>query len=402
MSGMRLIALALAAGCVCLAGCDTKNMRHGMWEPGGPIVSVTVPTGMFGGRTAEWTVSWYGGTAPYVISMNMGGGTTENVAAGTTAVSPFTQEFTMVNPSTADSVTYSYTVVITDSQGLSGTATATYTVGPTPNELPVIESAVYTKATKTLLVTVSDPDDAEDLIVDVTVPPGFNVDATSKYASATGPLTASFLWVPADVVNGAAGTTTVTVTDDAGDTDSADVALEIDPFPLVDDTLYAYPSPLLVSTQDTVTVVVLTGVPANPLQFVNGIGLTIESDADKVANTFNVGDVGGGAGDCDGFWSAMAPAGGFLLPPDNFIIATDIGGGRERWDFNVTPIGGSEQTTAKGALFNYQFTFSTPGLKTFGFEEVSGVNRTYYSDASATEYFWGDSTNASSPQVTVD
>ena len=53
-----------------------------------------------------------------------------------------------------------------------------------------------------------------------------------------------------------------------------------------------------------------------------------------------------------GIWTAVAPT-GFLPVPDSFIQATDIGGGLNRWDFNVSPIGGNDTTTASGILFKY-------------------------------------------------
>lgn len=83
-------------------------------------------------------------------------------------------------------------------------------------------------------------------------------------------------------------------------------------------------------------------------------------------------------------------------------IATDIGGGRERWDFNCTPIGGSDQTAASGPLFNFTFTFGNAGVKHFGFQQFDGVKRTYYSDAASNEYYWGDISNSAAPTVTVD
>jgi hypothetical protein len=149
-------------------------------------------------------------------------------------------------------------------------------------------------------------------------------------------------------------------------------------------------------------VVVSTGVPAQPFEFMNGCGLTVEADADKVVGSFNTGVPGGQPDAADGFWATMLPSDGFLLAPDSFIIATDIGGGRERWDFNVTPIGGHDVTTSKGALFNYKFTFSVAGVKTFGFEEFHGVDRTYYSDEASHINHWSDISNAAARTLTVE
>lgn len=399
---MRTLVLwLLAAGLLMLStGCNIFWIHSGV---SAPQLSVTVPTGMAGGVDASWSVSWTGGTAPYTIELDLGGGATANVAAGTAATSPYSHVFTMVNASLTDSANYTYTIRVTDNEDRVGTATAQYTVGPLANRPPVIDDAVYTELTRTLVVTVSDPDDGETLTVSVTEPDGLTVDEASKTAAATGPLSASFVWSADDIFAGASGTCTVTVTDENDATDTEDVPISVAAVgPVLADTLFAVPLQTSVAVDEPVTVVVVTGVPANPFQYMNGVGLTMESDAEKVANSFNIGLPGGAAGDADGFWTAMAPAGGFLLPPDNFILNADIGGGRERWDFNVTPIGGSDQTTASGALFNYQFSFASAGSKTFGFQEVSGVNRTYYSDAANTEYFWGDVTNTGVPGVEVE
>jgi hypothetical protein len=157
-----------------------------------------------------------------------------------------------------------------------------------------------------------------------------------------------------------------------------------------------------------VQVIVLTGDPADPFQYMVGCGLTIEGDADYVRNSFDVGAPDatadtGSANPVDGIWAAMSPASGFLLAPDSFIQSTDIGGGRERWDFNITPLRGSNLATAQGALFNAKFTFGTPGTKIFGFQDsTGGVKRTYYAD-DANEYFWGDvaNTGAAAPNAVI-
>jgi hypothetical protein len=419
MSGLRLIAAAAVLCCALAASCATKNINY-TFPPWGPIVTVTKPAEMSGGAEATWTVSWPVGqtgpvfppdpSAPYTISMNMGGGTTQNIPVRTPATIPFAQTFTMVNPSTAVPATYTYTVVVTNSQGLSGTATGSYTVGPSPNHPPVIEDAVYSAATRTMVVTVSDPDDGETLTVDVTVLPGCSVDsaskvAASKAASATGPLTASFVWSPsgAQSGDGSSGNSTVTVTDSAGATASTDVYVvcEVPVIP-AGDALLAFAAPTTASVGEPVTVMVVTTAPAHPLQFINGIGMTVEEDASFVPGSINIGVSGGAADSVDGFWDIMNPS-GFMLQADNLMVPTPIEGGRERWDFNITPLGGSDIIDANGALFNVQFTFSTPGMKHFGFEQLDGlgVKRTYYSDGAGNEYFWSSISNEQVSSISV-
>lgn len=167
----------------------------------------------------------------------------------------------------------------------------------------------------------------------------------------------------------------------------------VNPIELASDTLYALPQLATAAVGEAVRVVVATGIPNNPFQYMTGAGLTMPSDGTYVKGSFNAGAPGGEAGDVDGYWAQMAPAGGFLLAPDSFIVPVDIGNGRVRFDFNLTPLSGSNQFTAKGALFNAQFSFSTAGTKVFRFQQTQGVKRTYYSDDSH-EYFWGDIANA--------
>jgi hypothetical protein len=391
----------MAAALIVLAtSCETLNIGGTQVPFRGPIVSVTPPADMNGGESHTWSASWVGGTAPYSISWNWGGGANPNTAAANgIAGTTNSQTVTMVNPSQTDSANYNLTVTVTDAQGLGQPATFAYVVDPTLNTAPVITATNFAAGTLTVSVTDAEGD---DVTVDITPSAGISAGSTSDVV-AGGNGDATFSLSADDIFSGASGTVDITATDTPGDTDTASQAVNIAGITLIADTLIAVPLSGSSSTGTGVRVVVATGVPANAFQFMNGVGVTVESDAQYVATTFNAGAVGGAAGDVDGFWTAMAPGGGFLLPPDNFIQASDIGGGQERWDFNLTPIGGSDQTTAEGALFNFEFSFSAAGTKTLGFQEFETVNRTYYQDGSNNEHFWGDITNSSVPNtITVN
>lgn len=399
----KLLVLMAAALLVLASSCDTKNIGSGLGPNRGPLPTVVVPTGMEGGADATWSVSWIGGTAPFSVSWNWGGGANPNTALVNGATSPNSQTVTMVNPSITDPATYTYTVRVTDAQGLFRDVTGSYTVAETPNQPPVINSVNYNAGTRVLTVNVSDPD-GDDITVTVTEPAGLTAGSTTDTVAGGGPGDATFSFSATDIFGGGNGTTTITADDGAGGTDTDTANITAAGIDLEPDTLIAVPLSGTAAVSDGnratddagVVVVVATGVPANPFQFLNGVGVTIESDATFVSNTFNAGAVGGDAGAVDGYWTAMAP-GQFLLPPDGFIVATDIGGGLERWDFNLTPVGGSDQTTAEGELFNCKFEFGAAGTYTFGFQEFELVNRTYYQDGSNTVHFWGDITNAGVP-----
>jgi hypothetical protein len=159
--------------------------------------------------------------------------------------------------------------------------------------------------------------------------------------------------------------------------------------PLAADTLYAVPLKAQAAVGEPVPLAVLTGATAAP--FYNAvIGLTVAGDGEVVPGSVNAGAPGGMAQDQDGIW-ALVGASGFPLDPngtDGFLRFNDIGNGQRRWDFVLTPVGGGPASGAAGAIVNCLFSFSEPGVKTFGFQDISGVKRTYYSDGT-TEYSWG-------------
>lgn len=382
----KLFVLVAVGLLVLAASCDTKNIGTEL-PSRGPVPTVSVPGTMNGGADATWTVNWIGGQAPYTVSWNFGGGAA-NVGP-VAATSPNAQTVTMINPSLTDNATYTYTVTVTDSLGLQGVATGSYTVGPTLNTAPEITNVDYTGTTLTVSVDDVDGDD-------VTVTPGAVAGLSFSPANVvvSVPGDAVFSVSADDFIAGGNGTTTITADDGNGGTDTADQALTVDGVTFEADTIYVLPTTNSAGVGDPVTFICATGTMANPFQFLNGVGVIVEEDADYVANSFNIGNPGGAAGDADGdVWSAVNPS-GFLLA-DNLIQATASGGGnsipagRERWGFNATGLGGSDVNGAAGMLFNFQFTFGSAGTKSIGLQAVDGVNRTYYSDSSSTEYFWG-------------
>lgn len=160
------------------------------------------------------------------------------------------------------------------------------------------------------------------------------------------------------------------------------------------DTLYAWPLSTTAAVDEPVRIVVATGVPASPLAFMNGCAVSFSGGgADYVPGSFNLGAPGGEAWAVDGIWSAAAPQG--FIEVDDVLLQWSVttGGGLTRMDFNVTPLYGSEITDAEGELFSFEAVFAEPGTYTIGFVQFNQVNRTYYSDWSATDHFWGDISN---------
>jgi len=350
-----------------------------------PQITVHVPDELW--PTSIWTVTWTGGLAPYTIEMDLGGGTVENVPAGTPAVSPFVVELAAITPSPDSPSTYKYTVTVTDNLGNAGSQTGSYNFPLIDGVLPRIESISYEPPV--LTVVVSDVSEY-DVTVSVTEPEGFTVDAVSK-AVAGGNGAAVFYWSAVDVMAGASGTTEITADDGYGGTDTNSASLYIAPISIPDGALAAVPSARNATLADVVTVAVIAGDFSNPFKYVYSAGVTVESGATYANGTFNVGAVGGSQLDVDGIWTNVAPD-SFLVPLDFMFQERDIGDGRVRIDFNITPIGGSE-TSDGGVLYNFGLKFDHAGTYVLGFEEFHDVKRTYYSDGAHNEYFWDDISN---------
>ncbi len=96
-------------------------------------VSVVIPVGMVPGFDYTWVASWESGTAPFSIAWDFGGGA-ENTAA-TDATSPSPVSITMASE---PSLTYTYTVVVTDAEGSENEASGTFEIGEIPTEIPEI------------------------------------------------------------------------------------------------------------------------------------------------------------------------------------------------------------------------------------------------------------------------
>ena len=459
------------AGCQSLVA-DTLNVSSGGACRGPQVTALLVEDFAWcAGLTATLTVTWTVGTGPYTLSADMGGGTTENIPAGTPATSSFTHVFTL-----AQDGIFTYTVTVIDANNNAGTATSSYSVDGQYG--PLVLAAKYDRLERILSVATAQEDglDATIAIVDpepwvnvqggltrivrggtgmreftldllpdpqnacsleiaasdadymrntevlierplyinrqyydsdtgmivvevdatyeqeVTVtlapPQGVTIDGElSQTKERGGEFTFNASW---DSETFPGGALEVLATDQLGNEDAETIVMYTSQVDLAPDTLYAYLQQTVTEVGEPVLVVVATGAPANPFQYMNGVGVTVNEGAAFVDGTFNVGAPGGDQYDPDGIWSTMDPLPmTFLLPADWMIMENQIEDEHVRIDFNVTPIGGAN-TTNGGELFNFCLEFSQAGTYTLGFEEFRDVKRTYFSDTDSREYFWGD------------
>lgn len=387
-----VIMLCICACALVFTGCECCG---GVGDPqvSAILVSITAPADMAGQVDADWTASWTGGTEPYTVAWDFGGGAEPDTVTGTASAMSHTCTVNMLNESLTDDASHTATLTVTDSTGMSGSGTVVYAVGPWDREAPVITSAIYTEPL--LTVAVSSGEDGAVLTVNVTVPEGLAVDAASKIASQTGPLTATFVWHAADMFTGGSGMSTVTVTDEYGLTDTTTVEIvAIGVVPLAD-TIFAVPLQPAVSVNETATIIVVTGPTANPFHYLVGCNVTYPTWVHYVADSEDPGIPGGGWDVPDGVWG---PGGvdtdTFLTGPEPFIFdqeKSDFGiDGRHRYETSIVPLGGNDVTGISGALFNFEVEFDQAGTAAFGFIEAQApIDRTYYRDGSNNDYYWG-------------
>ena len=161
-----LIWLSLSALLTCLLCCTCNTLNVGTPPSGfAPIITgINFPEEMKNGREAVWEIEFTSGTPPYTIEIDMGGGASVDVPEGTPATPPFTTTFTMLNPNPLEKAVYTCYVTVTDSWHWKASASIAYFVQPSPDEPPLVESAVYATAQHALTVTVDDADDGAVLV----------------------------------------------------------------------------------------------------------------------------------------------------------------------------------------------------------------------------------------------
>lgn len=396
---MRAHALTLAMLLLILSSsaCDTRNVGSGLLVPVPNVPSsrgLVVPEGAAAGDTVTFAVLWERGEEPWQVSFDFGGGA-EPVgdlrqisakSASTSFAERRCEQDALLTVDAGGQFVVSATV--TDNNGASLSQSKSYEYAKRPNRAPVISvsSDIWTN-----IMTVHGEDaDGDDITVYASASEDIIIESSKVILGGDGDTT--FHAEVEAVLSEEDLEIRFTCEDSHGlGGNEAEAYASNPPVYVGADTLYAIPVDFKVSTGEPVTVVVVTGVPASPFQYMNGCRVTCSEPMRYVPLSFNVGYPGGPAGGIDGFWTGMNPSGGFLLPPDSFF---DPGGPSLHLDFNVTPLHGSDRTTDEGPLFTFDVTFDSPGEKVFGFEQTSIVDRTFYTDGNQTaNRYWGDISN---------
>ncbi|MBN2082231.1 S8 family serine peptidase [bacterium] len=276
------------------------------------------------------------------------------------------------------------------------TAVGYFSTGSYP-VAPRIESAVFNSGSQKLTVQVSDANPSDTLTVSVTEPYGLLADETSKQASAPDPRVAEFTWstVHNGPLTGITDVTTITVTDNTGLFSQTTARLTMPGISLAYNTLYAIPLQTTAEINEPVTILVASGAPSESFNAMNGVALTVESNATYVPDSFNVGDVGGERWEPDGFWLAMPDC--ELFGPDDFSISpTALDNGRVFFNgLSIFPVDQTAVAGFSGVLFNLQLVFSETGSYHLGFlqQHLLGVKYTYFTNTLGQECFWNDIDN---------
>jgi hypothetical protein len=411
---------ALSLTTFLFAACETKNIGGPIGPPPPPrLIGITLSPsqpagGYLAGTEVTATVSFSGGSGIYTFTLSFPGAEVTPATQSVNSQLPFDTTATLtftINPfmlaDDADGKDVSFTLAGSDyNTGYTGGyLNGTFHVVGIPNAPPTVSAVAG--LTGSVEVTVDDPEGDDVTVSPSTVPAAFSSPPSQTVTGGHG--SAPFVFESTDIFAGGTGDVTFSADDGQGNVVYTTVTVTSPPIgPFTPDTLFAIPLVSEIFAGDSVTIVVATAVTANPFQYMNNVRVTIPqaSGAQYVGGTsgyggtgdapgsFDVGLPGGGWGDVDGFWTCMAPAGGFLMPVDSFIRRSDAGGGLYGFDFNLTPLGGSDTTTCEGALFNFRLLIPNAGTWQLGFQQDNIVPRTYYQDGNiAPVYYWGDISN---------
>lgn len=131
------------------------------------------------------------------------------------------------------------------------------------------------------------------------------------------------------------------------------------------------------------------------LAHMNAVRVVFPATFEYVRGSANPGSLGGSTCDVDGIWSSFVQPSGLLFPPDSFFVTTDLGNGRCALDLNVTSIDRiiPAAPIGYGDLINFKLQNNGSAPLELEFQPVStdDVKRTYFSDSSNGDHFFGNS-----------
>ncbi|MCB1185732.1 hypothetical protein KDL29_01085 [bacterium] len=423
---MRILTTLTCLGsCLLMAALASCGASSPPPQQGAPPVEaiIVAPFEMRGGSQAVWRVNVNGYNGPFTIHWDFGGGAVVNEHDFSNELSPNLLQVGMVNGTEAVKE-YTVTVSVTDKVGETDTSTFRYRVDPpgdepdpvdppvkppvdpTPgNRAPVIDS--FSVSNGLLQVSCSDKD-GDDITVSVVDEFG------NEYPAQSGTETEFEIdqWV--GFWQSQVGLE-ITASDGQDDT-STTATYAPKPISIADDTLYAVamsgtaPSvrdPQQASDGQSVRVVVFTGPTKQPFQRMASVAVTCEDGSDYVLGSFDAGapdsssDANGLTG-IDGIWQLLEADDLQYSADDQIggIHRRDLPGSRGALDFSIIPQGALEINGAYGVLFSFEIAFSEPGEYRIGFQPVDTISRTYYQDDSdLNEFFWGDVTNSTVPNI---
>jgi PKD repeat protein len=189
---------------------------------------------------------------------------------------------------------------------------------------------------------------------------------------------------------------TLRVTDDEDATSVKTITIQAMSFSCDPDTLYAIPLATHAAVGEAVRVLVVTGQPAYPLQFMPAVTVSFEQNGAYVPDSFNFGSPGGTRSETDGYWALLSPA----VSDDDYLdlpsripsLGSLPDEGLNYSTFSIEPMGpsGAPATIGNGAiLFNFQVSFSQPGTYHLGFiQYIQSEDMTYYAGENGVSHHW--------------
>lgn len=163
------------------------------------------------------------------------------------------------------------------------------------------------------------------------------------------------------------------------------------------DTLYAFPLAAHTGIGEPVRIMVATGQPASPLQFMEAVTVSFGQNGAYIPGSYNFGSPGGERTDTDGYWALLGPPA--IADADYIDLPSRIpnpgalpGEGLKYLTYSVVPMGPSSVPASIGGgaiLCSFQLSFSQPGTYPLRFiQNIEAEDMTFYYEANMTRHHW--------------